>query len=234
MADRERPGALIRLEVEYPSSQALYTDYARSISRGGVAMDAEAPLEVGWGILFDLITPDLPSPVEVSGRVAWCRPAQGGKGFTIGVRYELPEGHRRLELERAIGRVVAGHQFDATRAYPRVPLAHASRGGGDVACTLRDLSLGGALIQINDDRPLRGRIAVRQPVRLNVSVAGIGVHIDAQVVWTAERYELEGNVFLGRLGLQFQALADEAAEVVAELLRGESEPDVMALYLRRD
>jgi uncharacterized protein (TIGR02266 family) len=72
MADRRQPRLPISLEVAYRTAGAFLVSYSINLSKGGIFIETQTPLEVGEHVSLSLNVPGV-GPLEVQGVVAWVR-----------------------------------------------------------------------------------------------------------------------------------------------------------------
>src|ERR1700690_1792549 len=85
------------LKVDYPDHQT-FSDATENLSKGGLFIQTEQPLQVGQKVPLALSFPGLLDPVEIVGRVAWVRPEQaGGRGAGVGIAVDSEDHRKRLE-----------------------------------------------------------------------------------------------------------------------------------------
>lgn len=79
MAGREYQRVPCSVRVTFRSPSAFLVAYATNLSRGGLFLETDEPLEVGEELSLSLEVPDL-GALDVPARVAWHRPAAGDQG----------------------------------------------------------------------------------------------------------------------------------------------------------
>jgi hypothetical protein len=95
----------------------------------------------------------------------------------------------------------------------RVPtelLASLKRGPLDRPCVIRDLSTGGALVELDPPVPVRSRITLR------LGMGGATLALDAKVMWSTESAEETPPGLTPAMGVQFEGVDSETR---ARLLR---------------
>ncbi len=102
---REHKRVPSALAVEYRiDGKAAKSGHVDDLSAGGCFVRDDHPPDVGLAITVNLSMVDEPSPIELTGHVAWVR---SGKGPGFGIEFDNPEsaGGKRLRqvLRRAIG-----------------------------------------------------------------------------------------------------------------------------------
>lgn len=73
---------------------AFFADYTRDISKGGIFIRTDAPLEMGATLDFNITLPKKPRPIELRGRVAWSEEKKG-----MGVQFIWKEDEERIAFE---------------------------------------------------------------------------------------------------------------------------------------
>jgi uncharacterized protein (TIGR02266 family) len=79
---RREPRAQIGVVVRIETDEGSHHYYSKNISRGGIFLLAENPLEVETKVKMELFLPLIKTPVEVEGEVAWIQ-RQEPSGFAI-------------------------------------------------------------------------------------------------------------------------------------------------------
>jgi uncharacterized protein (TIGR02266 family) len=226
---REYPRYPIRLAVRYPSARSLLGDYTRSISRGGVAIESERDLEIGTQFIFELSSPDLAEVVEVHGKVVWTRAAAQPGRTMLGIQYNFTDGPQRERLEKVIETILAEHRYERQRQHPRVPVSLDVQGAGRV-WLMRDLSLGGAMMQATDAAGID--VAAGQRLTLELRVAEFDAVVDAEVVWVAQPYMANQDTIHGRFGVRFMDLEGPLGELLEQIMRTALRPERVSMVLR--
>lgn len=101
--DRQHPRIPLALEVEYRTAGAFLVAYSVNLSKGGIFLETASPAPIGTVLSLRFNVPGV-GPLEVTGVVAWSRPAADGKPGGMGVEFEQIEQHHG----EAIDRIVAG------------------------------------------------------------------------------------------------------------------------------
>ena len=140
----------VRLKVAYKSPESLLGELTKSVGRGGVRIETKKALPVGTKFVFELRSPGVRDPVEVSGTVMTVTETSPGR-FVLHIRYEPPRN--RLGLDGVIKRIFEASQFDKKRKAPRIPLhVRATENKPDSPTyRLRDISAGGVGIDVEAD-----------------------------------------------------------------------------------
>ncbi|MBI5482517.1 MAG: TIGR02266 family protein [Deltaproteobacteria bacterium] len=68
---RAHPRAPVELKVEYRKRDSFLADYTKNISKGGMFVRTDYPLDVGTELLFRMSVPSLPEPLSLRGQVTW-------------------------------------------------------------------------------------------------------------------------------------------------------------------
>jgi uncharacterized protein (TIGR02266 family) len=88
------------IRIEIGSGANLQAATVKDVSQGGLFIALQRPLDVGSRVSLTLAPPDGMEPIEVTGRVAWIRPARsGGQPAGMGVEFDR-QGERQRELIR--------------------------------------------------------------------------------------------------------------------------------------
>lgn len=92
---RQHPRIPAVLKVEYADGRQA-RDVTENLSHAGLFVQTEQAFTLGEDVRLALSFPGLLDPVEVSGIVAWVRPASFDQPGGVGVRVERAEDRRRL------------------------------------------------------------------------------------------------------------------------------------------
>jgi type IV pilus assembly protein PilZ len=92
---RQHPRAPIELKVAYKRMNAFFADYTRDISKGGIFIKSESPLPMGSEIEFEITLPKRPTPIELTGKVAWSEPSRG-----MGIQFTWKTDAERATFEQ--------------------------------------------------------------------------------------------------------------------------------------
>jgi uncharacterized protein (TIGR02266 family) len=230
MQRREHPRFPIRLSVRYPSARSLLGDYTRSISKGGVAIESERNLEIGTEFVFEMTSPELPDPVEVHGKVMWTHAASTPGKWTLGIQYAYEDIERRERLEKVIESILGEHLYERQRRYPRAPVSIEVHGQKRI-WMMRDLSLGGALLQASTISPIG--IIAGQRLTLAWRIQQFDAVLQAETVWVAQPYEVAPKQsVVGRFGIRFLEVEPEIAEILEQVMRAQVQPERVTLTVR--
>ena len=222
------PQPPIRLVVKYPSARALLNDYTKSISKGGIAMESERNIRVGQPFVFELRTPDLSSSLEMKGLVTWTRPSDQPGKFTVGIQYSIPDEQQRDQFQRLIENVLADHQWERQRKHPRIPVSVEVRADKRI-WTMRDLSLGGAMLQAVSYEPLDE--VPGDTVHLLLRVGTVDLVLVSAIAWVAQAFHLGQEQIAGRIGIQFTQLTPAIAPEIEKVMRSEVVPTFAQLII---
>lgn len=109
---RAHPRAPIELKVAYPRMNAFFADYTRDISKGGVFIKTEDPLEVGTEFEFQITLPRRPQALRLRGRVMWVGAGTGDRHSTatgargMGIQFVWEQDLARIEFEAIVERLM--------------------------------------------------------------------------------------------------------------------------------
>lgn len=92
---RRHPRVPAVLRVDYRQGPPA-PDVTENLSRGGLFVQTEQAFAVGDEVRLALSFPRLLDPVEVTGTVAWVRPADPDQPGGVGIRVEHEQDRRRL------------------------------------------------------------------------------------------------------------------------------------------
>jgi Tfp pilus assembly protein PilZ len=105
MISRRHP----RLPVDLPGTWRVALDRGSSrgmiedIGQGGAFVRSDVPVEVGAGVVLELLPPGSVVPLAIAGKVAWTRRTPGDEGFGMEFKTRDAGGTRRLkELVRRL------------------------------------------------------------------------------------------------------------------------------------
>lgn len=107
--DRKAPRAPIEIKVEYRRLNAFIADYTRDLSRGGLFIATERPLERGERALFTLTVPKLASPLSFDGVVRRVVPPGGDEPPGMGVELLFADDEERLALQHVVDGLMIEH-----------------------------------------------------------------------------------------------------------------------------
>jgi len=204
----------IRLKVGYKKAHTLVTEYTKSISKGGCCFESKQPLPVGTLFLFEMYAKGLSLPVEVEGEVVRCE--QAADHYDIGIHYVASE-ERRTALEAALDKIFAEHQWERSRAHPRIPANFFAQGGhgDDRRYLITDISLGGFGVAVPPG-PNPAGILPGTPALLVLQEAATKVDLSAEVAWILAAQE---GMPQGRIGLKFTKLTPAEHQLVESVQR---------------
>src|SRR5688572_4376424 len=90
--DRRQPRIPISLEVQYRTTGAFLVAYSINLSKGGIFVETNEPLEVGERVSLAFEVPGA-GKLEVEGAVAWVRTGgQDGLPDGMGVQFDTLDG----------------------------------------------------------------------------------------------------------------------------------------------
>lgn len=211
---RAHPRLPIRLKVGYRKAQSLVTEYTKSLSKGGCCIESQHPLAVGTRFLFEMYAQGLPEPVLVEAAVVRCNPVGGH--YDLSVAY-VASHDKRAGLEAVLDKIFADHLRERVRKHPRIPVNLFARDGRDerVRYNITDLSLGGCGLALLG-KETTARAAAGTPVLLTIESEGNRFDLSAEVVWTRDAPDGQGEA---RMGLRFVTLTDAERRIVELMSR---------------
>ncbi len=109
LANRKAPRAPIEIKVEYRRLNAFIADYTRDISRGGLFVKTERPLEEGERALFTLTVPKVASPLSFDGVVRRVVPPGNDEEAGMGVELLFADDDERLALQHVVDGLMVEH-----------------------------------------------------------------------------------------------------------------------------
>ena len=204
----------VRLKVAYKSPESLLGELTKSVGRGGVRIETKKALPVGTKFVFELRSPGVRDPVEVSGTVMTVAETAPGR-FVLHIRYEPPR--TRLGLDGVIKRIFETSQFDKKRKAPRIPLhVRATENRPDAPTyRLRDISAGGVGIDVEADT-LPRHIKVGAPFLIQMKLTTGLLSVPGQVVWAVSTRG--SDTMPPRVGVAFGELPANVAQLLNDLL----------------
>lgn len=204
----------VRLKVAYKSPESLLGELTKSVGRGGVRIETKKALPVGTKFVFELRSPGVRDPVEVSGTVMTVTETSPGR-FVLHIRYEPPRN--RLGLDGVIKRIFEASQFDKKRKAPRIPLhVRATENKPDSPTyRLRDISAGGVGIDVEADT-LPRHIKVGMPFLIQMKLTTGVLSVPGQVVWAVT--SRSSDTMPPRVGVAFGQLKPQTSQLLDDLL----------------
>lgn len=204
----------VRLKVAYKTPESLLGELTKSVGRGGVRIETRKALPVGTKFVFELRSPGVRDPVEVSGTVLTVSETAPGR-FVLHIRYEPP--NNRLGLDGVIKRIFEASQYDKKRKTPRIPLhvrATENRPGAPTY-RLRDISAGGVGIDVEADT-LPRHIRVGTPFLIQMKLTTGVLSVPGQVVWAVSTRS--SDTMPPRVGVAFGELTPQMSQMLDDLL----------------
>lgn len=234
-ADERRGGPRLdlRLRVRFLDDARKPEAEATDISPGGARLESRVPLEAGSTVMLSLDAGD-GELVEAEASVAWCRERKGKllrPLYDIGVRFGSEWlSQDRGKLGRALGRIFSFGDFEPARSYDRVNVTlHAKSMSGDSdPLTVVDLSSGG--MQLRSETPLGDRVHTGETLLVEMSLGDDALTLDAEVMWVSDQ-ESGGQALMTSFGLRFAELSADEDKTLASIMRGDSTPDQIKIFL---
>lgn len=204
----------VRLKVSYKTPESLLGELTKSVGRGGVRIETKKALPVGTKFIFELVSPGVRDPVEVSGTVMTVAETAPGL-FVLHIRYEPPRN--RLGLDGVIKRIFEASQYDKKRKAPRIPLhVRATETRPDSPTyRLRDISAGGVGIDVEADA-LPRHIRVGVPFLIQMKLTTGLLSVPGQVVWAVSTRS--SDTLPPRVGVSFGELKPQVSQMLDDLL----------------
>jgi Tfp pilus assembly protein PilZ len=135
----------------YTDREQFLADYLKDFPTGGLFVAGSEPWDLGEPILLELVFPEIPEGIFLSGRTVWRRLATRWKSALpcgVGVQFDVTErGKRDFLLDFANGTV--GTMRKRTRRIParlRVDYAPLDRTLGTSQAETRDIGRGGLFL----------------------------------------------------------------------------------------
>lgn len=204
----------VRLKVSYKSPESLLGELTKSVGRGGVRIETKKSLPVGTKFVFELRSPGVRDPVEVSGTVLSVTETSPGK-YVLHIRYEPPDS--RLGLDGVIKRIFETSQYDKNRKAPRIPLhVRATENRPDAPTyRLRDISSGGVGIDVEADTlPRHIKVGVSFLIQMKLSTGLLSAQ--GTVVWAVSTRS--SDTLPPRVGVAFGKLNPLVTQLLDDLL----------------
>lgn len=228
LADEMLP---IRLRAEYRTANEAVQELTRAVSKSEISIETTKPLPVGTRFAFEIVSPELDKPLEMSGIVTFVvehgLDADGASAHGMTVKYLFDSEEKRQRVEAAVASILRTAEADVRRVWPRVPTAFKVSDASDpyrTTYTIRNLSQGGMLL-VSDSPDLAGdTVLVGTGVRLVIVSAGRTHEILGTVVWTTGRSKASAG---GALGVRF----DPGGEaIVTGLMRMTLIPQSLSIF----
>lgn len=99
---RREPRAEVEFEVHYRTAQEFLAAYSRNISRGGIYIQTQHPLQLAQEALIRFTLPGMPHRFEVNGVVVWINFPTAHHSFPAGM------GMKFLDLDPKARRLISG------------------------------------------------------------------------------------------------------------------------------
>lgn len=94
---RKHPRIDVWIEVTFKSSNEFVTSYMSNISKGGVYIQTEDPMDLGTVLALTFQLPGQENLIKIKGKVVWYNPPGGMKVPGMGVQFaEMPEEDRHI------------------------------------------------------------------------------------------------------------------------------------------
>lgn len=178
----------IRLKVVYRNARSLITEYTSSISRGGCRLQSKKELEPGTRFIFDLFARNSETPVNIEGRVAWCKPSATAGTFDVGIQYSTTR-EQDESLQRVLAAIFADEQNEKARLHPRIPVNLVADDAVDpeMKYLIKDLSRGGVGLRLPAEANVPASVEMRTFVVFAVTFPGEQpLEVGGEVVWTVQ------------------------------------------------
>jgi len=103
--NRSHPRAPIELKISYQRVNAFFADYTKDISKGGIFIKTDTPLDLGTEFEFQVTLPGEPQALRLIGRVEWIsrgedRSKSAHKG--MGISFVWSSDNQRQEFEKVV------------------------------------------------------------------------------------------------------------------------------------
>lgn len=206
--------SLVRLKIAYKTPESLLGEMTKSVGRGGVRLEAREAVPVGTEFVFELWSPGVSVPVEVSGKVLSVTETAPER-FVLDIRYQPPSD--RPGLDAMLQRIFDIAAFDTKRRAPRIPLhvrATENRPDGP-NFRLRDISPQGVGVDVEADA-LPSHIQVGSGFVLQLKMTTGILKLAGEVVWAVPtRFS---PAWPPRVGIGFVDVRPEMAKMLDDLL----------------
>ncbi len=106
---RSHPRRDLVLKVEYDNVEKFLHDYTHNISRGGIFIKTDKPLEKGTILHFQISFPGILEPLSLRGEVAWRKMALTGReeaeSLGMGVRFIFDDPASKEKIDGIVERI---------------------------------------------------------------------------------------------------------------------------------
>mgnify|MGYP006110528605 CR=1 FL=1 len=106
---RKSPRAPIELKVEYHRLNAFIADYSSDISRGGLFIATDNPLDLETECYFTLSFPNCGEPITLKGIVTRVTEGDEHEPAGMGVKFVFDDPNEQLALNEVVDEVMVSH-----------------------------------------------------------------------------------------------------------------------------
>jgi len=129
---RESRRAAVELPIRYERLNALLADYTHNISRGGMFIRTELPMQVGAMLTFSIEAPGLGDPIMLRGSVRWVvsrDEASADHPAGMGIEFGFDSNEHKDAVERRLDQLMAKSlgpaAFEKLMGKPAPPMGRA-------------------------------------------------------------------------------------------------------------
>tara|TARA_B100000902_G_scaffold349133_1_gene357507 strand:- start:68 stop:496 length:429 start_codon:yes stop_codon:yes gene_type:complete len=106
---RKSPRAPVEIKVEYHRLNAFIADYTSDISRGGLFVATQDPLEINSECYFTLSFPNCGEPITLQGVVTRVVEADGDEPAGMGVKFVFEDPAEQSALNEVVDEIMVEH-----------------------------------------------------------------------------------------------------------------------------
>ncbi len=77
----------LKVRVDYSAVDAFFGEFSANINEGGVFIETDSPSEIGTLVQLHFRVPDLETPIQVAGRVAWISEEKDEGASGMGIEF---------------------------------------------------------------------------------------------------------------------------------------------------
>ena len=77
----------IKIPIDYSAVDVFFSEFASNINEGGMFIETDNPAELDDVVQLQMRFPELESPVQVGGRVAWTSDGKDGSPPGMGIEF---------------------------------------------------------------------------------------------------------------------------------------------------
>ncbi len=77
----------LKVPVDYSAVDAFFGEFSANINEGGIFIETDSPPEIDTLVQLQFSVPDLESPIQVVGRVAWINDDKDDGATGMGIEF---------------------------------------------------------------------------------------------------------------------------------------------------